>query len=125
MPQALPNPRVEFMNGKSMVKLIETLSCPEETVPCGFTSDGLSGNWLVHLLFPRFDSDTLTAAIIHDWCYGGYLSRLEADKLLVTNLLRLRVPKWKRWVIYAGVRIGGKGHYSRRRDEGNVGRCKG
>jgi hypothetical protein len=79
----------------------------------------------VHLLFPRFDSDTLAAAIIHDWCYGGYLSRIDADKLLATNLLRLRVAKWKRLVIYAGVRIGGASHYSRRRCEGNVTRCKG
>lgn len=63
------------------------------------------------------------AATIHDWLYSGYgiakadgtiyyPTRKEADQVLYRALRAEGVAKWRAWMFYAGVRIGGNAHFS-------------
>lgn len=47
-------------------------------------------------------------AVIHDWLYyGAFVPRDVADKVLLEAMAVINLPFWRRWPIYAGVRIGG------------------
>jgi len=55
----------------------------------------------------------MRAAILHDWLYStGMLPRAECDAVL-SRALRTGdgVARWRAWLFWAGVRIGGAGHY--------------
>jgi hypothetical protein len=48
------------------------------------------------------------AAVIHDWLYCCHrLTRARADAVFYEALLALGVPRWRAWLMWAGVRIGG------------------
>lgn len=53
------------------------------------------------------------AAVVHDWLYRtpGQASRSQADNVLMEAMKVLGVGAFTRRIIYAGVRIGGKGAY--------------
>ena len=85
-------------------------------VPCGFTTDFASiprPLWAVIPQHGKYDR----AAVVHDYLYqnGGYLknnvlvtvSRKTADDVFNEAMAVLGVRFTQRWVIYAGVRIGG------------------
>ena len=117
MPQySLPNPSVTFLYDKEKIRLNDTYVTPEMIVPADFESDGNSAPWFARVVFPRFGRD-LPACIVHDYCYGGAMSRKQADKLLKKNMKRLGFKWWKYQVMYWSVRIGGHSHYKRRQVE--------
>lgn len=54
------------------------------------------------------------AAIIHDWLYDNALrTKAEADRIFLDAMEVLKVPCWRRWVIYCAVRIFGRGNYGK------------
>jgi len=54
------------------------------------------------------------AATIHDKLYTtGTLSRKQADAVLYRALRAEGVAKWRAWLFWAGVRIGGAKHYTK------------
>jgi len=63
------------------------------------------------------------AATIHDWLYSGYgirqadgsiyyPNRKECDQVLYRALRAEGVARWRAWMFYAGVRIGGRKAYT-------------
>ncbi|WP_426111348.1 DUF1353 domain-containing protein [Pseudomonas sp. DSP3-2-2] len=53
------------------------------------------------------------AATIHDKLYtSGQLSRKDADDVLYRALRAEGVAKWRAWIFWAGVRLGGSSHYA-------------
>lgn len=54
----------------------------------------------------------MRAAILHDWLYGaGRLSRAQADAVFYRALRADGVARWRAWIFYIGVRIGGASSY--------------
>jgi len=54
------------------------------------------------------------ASTIHDKLYTtGQLSRRQADDVLYRALRAEGVAKWRAWLFWAGVRIGGARHYTK------------
>lgn len=112
----LPDPDIRFLNSKNKVMLLKDYVIPEIIIPNGFVSDGVSSPWWARWLFPRFGR-TLSAAIVHDYCYGGNTPRKYADLLFYKNLKRLRISKLRAQCMFLAVRLGGRGHYERRQGE--------
>lgn len=63
------------------------------------------------------------SAAIHDWLYAGYPiertphhlyypTRKEADQIMYRSLRAEGVARWRAWLFYAGVRIGGAKRFS-------------
>lgn len=112
----LPDPEVRFLSFPNKVQLLTDYVTPEIIVPKDFVSDGVSSPWWARWAFPQFGK-TLAAALVHDYCYGGSISRKKADNLLYKNFRRLGISKLRSWVMYIAVRIGGRSHYVRRQSE--------
>lgn len=55
----------------------------------------------------------MRAAILHDWLYAtGLLPRAECDAVLSRALqISDGTARWRAWLLWAGVRIGGASHY--------------
>lgn len=52
------------------------------------------------------------AAVIHDWLYStGQLSRADADRVFLNALRSSGIARWRAYLMWAGVRIGGYPHY--------------
>jgi hypothetical protein len=99
-----------------------TASDERIVVPAGFETDFASiprGLWN---LLPTI-GDYTPAAVVHDWLYSaegrvlrstGALHRLErvtraeADAIFLFLMEKSGVPRWRRWLIYAAVRIFGR-----------------
>jgi len=82
-------------------------------VPSGYITDYASVPRLFWWLLPPDDTYTY-AAVIHDYLYDlhhqgliPHWDREDADRVLLEAMKTLGVSAWKRWVIYAGVRVGG------------------
>lgn len=78
-------------------------------VPAGFVTDFASTPRIIWPILPPTGSYG-KAAVLHDWCYrtpGQTKHRLDADRVLLEAMIALNVPKWARWTVFAGVRIGG------------------
>ncbi|WP_434456496.1 DUF1353 domain-containing protein [Stutzerimonas urumqiensis] len=80
-------------------------------VPAGFTTDFASvPRW--PLTFALLGQYGHAAAVLHDWLYSsGNLSREAADRVFLNALRSSGIANWRSWLMYAGVRIGGKSHY--------------
>lgn len=81
-------------------------------VPAGFVTDFASVPHGLWNLEPPL-GDAGKAAVVHDWLYftrglGGRYTRAQADGIFRQALRVLRVPLWKRSVLWAAVRLGGK-----------------
>jgi hypothetical protein len=62
------------------------------------------------------DGPWVKAAVIHDAGYitrgwGGRMTRKQVDQLLKEAMEVLAVPSWKRAIIYAAVRVGGRNSF--------------
>ena len=84
-------------------------------VPKGFKTDFASVPWPASMLIPK-DGDYNQAAVVHDYLYSmlGKLpeneytySRDECDRIFLEAMGVLGVNKFKRRIMYRGVRIGG------------------
>lgn len=62
------------------------------------------------------------ASTIHDWLYGGhpilrngvpyYPTRKECDEIFYRALRQEGTAQWRSSIMYAGVRVGGRNHYT-------------
>ena len=86
-------------------------------VPSGFTTDFASikvlHNAFLFVLFALVSGYGNYAATVHDWLYEhGSLTRNEADAVLYRALRAEGVARWRAWLMWAGVRIGGAKQYN-------------
>ena len=87
-------------------------------VPAGFVTDFASiqglHNAFLFVLFALVSGYGNYAAAVHDWLYTcGQLSRKEADAVLYRALRAEGVARWRAWLFWAGVRIGGAKHFTK------------
>jgi len=87
-------------------------------VPAGFITDFASikvlHNAFLFVLFALVSGYGNYAATVHDWLYfGGQVSRKEADAVLYRALRAEGVARWRAWLFWAGVRLGGAKHYTK------------
>ena len=91
--------------------LREPIHYRELTVPVGFESDGASvPRFFWRLVFPPGDVQALRAAFLHDFIYRTHpegWDRAKADDLFYEVLVADGVPKWRAWLAWSGVRLGG------------------
>jgi len=80
-------------------------------VPKGFVTDLASIPRLLWVVLPpigKYDQ----AAALHDYYYQNAIStKLIADRIFLEALEVLKIPKWKRKLMYLLVRLFGKGSY--------------
>ena len=87
------------------------------TVPAGFTTDFASikvlHNAFLFVLFALVSGYGNYAATVHDFLYSeGRVNRKEADAVLYRALRAEGVARWRAWLMWAGVRIGGAKHFT-------------
>lgn len=87
------------------------------TVPTGYTTDFASikvlHNAFLFILFALVSGYGNYAATVHDWLYEhGSLSRKQADAVLYRALRAEGVARWRAWLFWAGVRLGGAKQYT-------------
>ncbi|WP_070414631.1 DUF1353 domain-containing protein [Pseudomonas lundensis] len=87
------------------------------TVPAGFVTDFASikvlHNAFLFVLFALVSGYGNYAATVHDFLYSeGQVSRNEADAVLYRALRAEGVARWRAWLMWAGVRIGGAKQYN-------------
>lgn len=85
----------------------------EISVPSGFLTDLASIPRFATIFIPQFGRHS-PAAVFHDWCYeqpNGYHSKAFADALFFALLKRMGVGKVKSAMMYAAVKVGGRGNY--------------
>lgn len=86
------------------------------TVPEGFETDLASVPRLpvVYLLTGATGNE---AAVVHDFLYSVQLcTRKQADDVFYEAAVASGMPKWRAWLMWAGVRLGGGSHWSTRAD---------
>ena len=87
------------------------------TVPAGFVTDFASikvlHNAFLFVLFALVSGYGNYAATVHDWLYEhGSMTRKQADAVLYRALRAEGVARWRAWLFWAGVRIGGAKQYN-------------
>ena len=83
------------------------------TVPAGFVTDLASVPRALWAVFPPHGK-WAKAAIVHDYLYVEAIgTRRWADSVFAEAMAVLGVPTWRRRVMHAAVRIGGRGSYTR------------
>ncbi len=94
-------------------------------VPRGMLTDLASVPWFARQIISQVGLH-LEASIVHDFLYVAWqdvagraarpLDRLFADKVLLAGMIDARVSWLRRWIIYAAVRLFGRGTYTTRDD---------
>lgn len=90
-------------------------------VPKGFVTDFASVPRIFWWLFPPWGKYG-KAAVVHDYLYHTRMfSRVVSDAIFLEAMVVLKVPLWKRLIIYWAVRIGGwvPWVFGKRKDESN------
>ena len=87
-------------------------------VPAGFITDFASikvlHNAFLFVLFALVSGYGNYAATVHDWLYfSGQVSRKDADAVLYRALRAEGIARWRAWLFWAGVRIGGAKQYTK------------
>lgn len=87
-------------------------------VPAGFVTDFASikvlHNAFLFVLFALVSGYGNYAATVHDFLYSyGKVTRKEADAVLYRALRAEGVARWRAWLFWAGVRIGGAKQYTK------------
>lgn len=87
-------------------------------VPAGYQTDFASirtlHNAAFFILFALVAGYGNYAATLHDHLYEhGSLTRKQADAVLYRALRAEGVARWRAWLFWAGVRIGGAKHYTK------------
>lgn len=81
-------------------------------VPAGFQTDLASVPRLPVIYLLTGDTSS-AAAVVHDWLYSSHVVTRElADAVLREASQVIGVPGWRRWLMWAGVRLGGGSHYA-------------
>lgn len=83
------------------------------TVPKGFKTD-LASVPRIPIVYELCGDTSSKAAALHDWLYTAHpVSREMADAVLKEASAITGVPAWRRWLMWAGVRVGGASHWNR------------
>lgn len=84
-------------------------------VPADFVTDFASvPRW--PLTFALLGQYGHAAAVLHDWLYTtGQLSRTDADRVFLNALRSCGIARWRSWLMFSGVRIGGASRYNKER----------
>lgn len=86
-------------------------------IPAGFETDFASVP-RVPLVYLLFGGEANAAAVIHDYLYTtGIWSKAIADRVFLEAMEASGVPFWRRWWMYAGVRLLGGSIWQRHRDQ--------
>ena len=98
-------------------KLTDDLVFGDIVVPKGFITNYASievfHNVLLYPIYALFAGYGNYASTVHDWLYTkGSVSRKEADSIFYEALRKEGVAKWRAWLMWVGVRIGGKSSYN-------------
>lgn len=81
-------------------------------VPADFETDFASVP-RVPIIFDLVGAYGHAAAVLHDWLYrSGMLARKDADEVFYNALRSSGIARWRTWIMWAGVRIGGRSSYS-------------
>jgi hypothetical protein len=81
-------------------------------VPAGFETDFASIPRLFWSVIGHPAGQYAQAAVLHDFLYRTKaVSRKKADALFSEAMAVLEVPAWKRWTMWAAVRVGGSSNY--------------
>lgn len=88
------------------------------TVPAGYCFDGASiPRCLWSLIGSPFDPDLMVAAAVHDWycdhSANCYQSRVIGDAVFFYLLTKAGVARWRRVLMYLGVRMNSFWFYGR------------
>ena len=87
-------------------------------IPVGFVTDFASIPRIFRIIIPKLGRWN-KAAVVHDWIYQNHtipmtsynisfvFKRKQADIVFLDAMTDLGVSKWKRYVMYWGVRLGG------------------
>lgn len=78
-------------------------------IPAGFTTD-LASVPRLPVAFLLFGAEARRAAILHDWLYQHHYPRAMADNIFYAAM-EGEVSGWKRWIMWAAVRVGGGAYY--------------
>lgn len=88
-------------------------------VPIGFKTDFASVP-RVPFVYLALGDTAHQAATIHDFLYfSAICTRKMADDVLLEAMGVLGMPWWRRWTIYAGVRVGGWAAWNAHRKAGD------
>jgi hypothetical protein len=80
-------------------------------VPSGFQTD-LASVPRLPLVFLLTGDSSRQASVVHDWLYSTHqVRRSVADAVLREASAVTLVPGWRRWLIWAGVRLFGWSHW--------------
>ena len=81
------------------------------TVPVGFQTD-LASVPRLPVVFLLAGDCAREAAVVHDYLYSTHLlDRATSDAVLREASACTGVPAWRRWLMWAGVRVGGASHW--------------
>jgi hypothetical protein len=81
-------------------------------VPIGFTTDFASVP-RAPLIFWLCGDTSTEASVVHDYLYTTkQYSRAQADAVLREASLVSKVPRWRAWLMWAGVRVFGGSHWA-------------
>ena len=82
------------------------------TVPTGFQTD-LASVPRIPIAYLLTGGTSNEAAVVHDFLYTQPhpVPRAMADAVLKEASAVTGVPMWRRWLIWAGVRVGGNSHW--------------
>lgn len=81
-------------------------------VPVGFVTDFASVP-RIPIAFLLTGDTAHSAAVVHDWLYTTHtVDRATADAVLQEAAAAAGVPAWRRWLMWAGVRVGGAGPWA-------------
>jgi hypothetical protein len=82
------------------------------TVPSGFKTD-LASVPRIPIAYELCGDTSSKAAVVHDFLYSTHLvDRATADAVLKEASAVTGVPAWRRWLMWAGVRVGGASHWA-------------
>lgn len=80
-------------------------------VPVGFVTD-LASVPRIPIAYFLAGGTSNEASVVHDWLYTEKkLPRAMADSVLREASAVTGVPGWRRWIMWAGVRLGGGSHW--------------
>jgi hypothetical protein len=107
--------RVEHQSDGQWCLLSDLVYCSERDgafiVPEGYLTDFASVPRLPVVYWLAGDT-AHEAAVLHDWLYtSGRVTRGKADALFREASAASGVPWWRRWLMWAGVRVGGWSGY--------------
>ena len=81
-------------------------------VPVGFTTD-LASVPRIPIAYMLAGGTSNEASVVHDYLYSSHeVDRATADAVLREASALTGVPGWRRWIMWAGVRLGGGSHWT-------------